>query len=85
MKGKDNKNLKHRVLCALKICLLWPSTYDILYVAPPPPRILFYMLPPCTYSILYVGPPPVLFLVVGPPPRVPLYTSTAVTRVFIKL
>lgn len=40
-----NMNLKHRILCALKICLLWPSTYDILYVVPPPPvRILFYML-----------------------------------------
>lgn len=61
----NNKNLKHRILCALKICLLWPSTYDILYVVPPPPvRILFYMLVLLHYC----------FFVVGPPPRVLFYT-----------
>lgn len=51
MEGKDNKNLKHRILCALKICFLCPLHARIISFILPP--FMYYIFICCPLYIFY--------------------------------
>lgn len=58
-----NMNLKHRILCALKICLLCP-----LHA-----RIISFILPPFTYYIFICCPLYIYYFICCPPPLYVFY------------